>query len=457
MELHILIDNLPAENTASDTPKEYYRDGKGICNAEAPYLHHEHGLCILFSLNGKHWMIDTGASGKAIENMQKMYSFGMPVCTIGEIEAVFVSHGHNDHTGGLRHFIESNPDAPIYLHKEIRGNLFFSCRPRPAKTDAAKTNTAQTDAACGSSFAAATACDSSSATANNPSADTPCGSSFATATACDSSFAAAGTSSADTAGISCAIATSTTSADTPSDLSSAAANAAATACASSATAGTSSAANGDTKDTLIKEFRSIGMEQALFAEYGDRFREIESPTRITDKITLIPITGGKLHPTPMGNEFLYKNDFPDNFSHETAILIEHTEGKFAVISPCTHNGILNVLECCRNHITHGNSNFSCTCSTNGKPNNGTTGAESTERGEITHFIGGLHYVDYLSMGEGEKELRAISGVAQTLKAEYPNLKIYSGHCTCAGAGAILKEILGENYSTFRTGTRISIK
>lgn len=195
------------------------------------------------------------------------------------------------------------------------------------------------------------------------------------------------------------------------------------------------------------------MEQALFAEYGDRFREIESPTTITQKITLIPVTVGKLHPTPMGNEFLYKNDFPDNFSHETAILIEYTEGKFAVISPCTHNGILNVLECCRNCITSGNS----TCSTKENPNKGTTGAESSERGEITHFIGGLHYVDYLSMGEGEKELRAISGVAQTLKAEYPNLKIYSGHCTCAGAGAILKGILGENYSTFRTGTRITIK
>lgn len=402
MELHILIDNLPADNTASDTPKEYYMGGKDICNAEGPYLHHEHGLCILFSLDGKHWMIDTGASGKALENMQKMYSFGMSVCTIGEIEAVFVSHGHNDHTGGLRHFIENNPDAPIYLHKEIRGNLFFSCRPRPAKT-----NVAQTDASTNKA----------------------------------------------------------TSADT--------------ACASSVTAAsTSSAATGDTKDTLIKEFRSIGMEQALFAEYGDRFREIESPTTITPKITLIPITVGKLHPTPMGNGFLYKNDFPDNFSHETAILIEYTEGKFAVISPCTHNGILNVLECCRNCITSGDCNFPCTSSSNVNDKKGTTeddcitnsnytinvthnkgtiGAESSERGEITHFIGGLHYVDYLSMGEGEKELRAISGVAQTLKVEYPNLKIYSGHCTCAGAGAILKGILGENYSTFRTGTRITIK
>lgn len=316
MELHILIDNLPAEN--------------------CPELHNEHGLSVYFTLDGKHWLADTGASGKFMHNMEQLRICTPQMCPVEEIDGVFISHGHNDHTGGLRTFIESNCRAPIWLHNSIRGNLFFSCRPRPAKPSAA------TDSAEGGLQA------------------------------------------------------------------------------------------------TINEYRSIGMEQALFAEYGDRFREIDSPTKITEKITLIPITGERPYPTPMGNEFLYKNDLPDNFTHETVILIEHSEGKYAIISPCTHNGILNVLECCSRYMEENSSR------------------KLSGKGEITHFIGGLHYVDYLATGEGEKETASIKETATRLKKLYPALKLYSGHCTCSTAGEILKNILGENYSTFRTGTSLQI-
>lgn len=316
MELHILIDNLPAE--------------------DCPELHNEHGLSVYFTLDGKNWLVDTGASGKAFGNMEQLRICNPQICSVEEIEGVFISHGHNDHTGGLRTFIESNCRAPIWLHSSIRGNLFFSCRPHPAKPSAA------TDSA-----------------------------------------------------------------------------------------------EGGLKAT-IREYRSIGMEQALFAEYGDRFHEIDCLTKISEKITLIPITGEKTHPTPMGNEFLYKNDLPDSFTHETAILIEHSEGKYAIISPCTHNGILNVLECCSRYMEK-------------KDNDKLSG-----RGEISHFIGGLHYVDYLASGEGEKETASIKETATRLKELYPELKLCSGHCTCSAAGEILKNILGENYSTFRTGTSLQI-
>ena len=173
------------------------------------------------------------------------------------------------------------------------------------------------------------------------------------------------------------------------------------------------------------------MEQALFAEYEERFREIEGATRITEKIALIPITGSKGFATPMGNEFLFKNDLPDNFSHEVAILVEHTPGEYTIISPCTHNGILNVLECCREH------------------------PDLSGRGKIKYFVGGLHYVDYLQGCGENKEAAQIIGTAHKLKELYPALKVFSGHCTCSAAGELMQSVLGENYSTFCTGTTIS--
>ena len=293
MKLHILIDNLP--------------------NPANPALQHEHGLCLLLQTpEGKNYLIDTGASGAFVGNMEHM-----GLCGMEEVDAVFISHGHNDHTGGLRSFLELNTSAPVYLHNTIRGNFFYSCRPK----------------------------------------------------------------------------------------------------------------NG------VRESRNIGMEQALFAEYGSRFQEIGTPTRICEKITLIPVSSSAGYPTPMGNGFLYCNDFPDKFTHEVAILVEHTPGKFAVISPCSHNGILNILECCMQFLSI---------------------MTTSKMPIITHFIGGLHYVDYLLMGEGKKETASIIETANLVKEMYPCMNIFSGHCTCSKAGDILKSVLEDRYATFCSGYSIQL-
>lgn len=294
MKLHVLIDNLP--------------------NPANPALQHEHGLCLLLQTpEGKNYLIDTGASGAFVGNMEHM-----GLCGMEEVDAVFISHGHNDHTGGLRSFLELNTSAPVYLHNTIRGNYFYSCRPK----------------------------------------------------------------------------------------------------------------NG------VREARNIGMEQALFAEYGSRLQEIDTPTHICEKITLIPVSAAAGYPTPMGNGFLYCNDFPDKFTHEVAILVEHTPGKFAVISPCSHNGILNILECCMQFLSI---------------------MTTSKMPIITHFIGGLHYVDYLLMGEGKKETASIIETARIIKEKYPALKIFSGHCTCPAASEVLASELGTNYNTFHTSSIIHLK
>lgn len=287
-----------------------------IDNTPGDDLLHEHGLAVYFELDGKHYLADTGASGKFIRNL--------PV-DVAEIEAVFISHGHNDHTGGLRSFIEANSTAPVFLSEGIRGNLFFSCRPKEG----------------------------------------------------------------------------------------------------------------------VREFRSIGAEQALFAEYPHRFLEVTGTTGITDKITLVAVERESGNSVPMGNEFLYKNDFPDNFSHEFALLIEYAPQEFAIISPCTHNGILNTL-------------WSCTEAVGKKyPCNGTDDSLAAQhRNMLKCFIGGLHYVDYLKLEQGNKEAASIIETANTLKRDYPQLAIHSGHCTCAAASLLLEQELGDSYRCFRTGSII---
>ena len=295
MKLHVLIDNLP--------------------NPENPMLQHEHGLSLLLQTpQGKNYLIDTGASGKFLQNLELLRENDPSLPTAAEIDAVIISHGHNDHTGGLRTFLEHNTTAPVYLHNSIQGNLFYSCRPK----------------------------------------------------------------------------------------------------------------NG------IREARNIGMEQALFAEYGHRFIEIGSPTGITGQITLIPVSSSAGHPTPMGNSFLYCNDLPDNFTHEVAILAEYTPGEFAIISPCSHNGILNIL-----NVT------SSLCTTASK--------------SVGFFIGGLHYVDYLNPCDAKKEAAQIVQAAEYIKEQYPNLKVFSGHCTGNDARQVLQNSLKGKYTHFSTGTVIGLK
>ena len=301
MKLHVLIDNLP--------------------HLANPALQHEHGLCILLSLKGRNFLIDTGASGKFLENLQLLKATDSSLPLAEELDTVIISHGHNDHTGGLRKFFETNETAPVYLHSGIQGNWFFSCRPK-----------------------------------NN-----------------------------------------------------------------------------------VREARSIGMEQALFAEYPQRFRATDKPVSITEEITLLPASARKEHATPMGNEFLFKNDFPDDFSHELITLIEYSPACYAVVSPCTHNGILNVLDVCVEHIRKLSGRKREECSS-----------------MIKYFVGGLHYVDYLKMEQGEKETASIIETANLVKDMYPCMKIFSGHCTCSQAGNLLEDILEERYNTFCCGYSIQL-
>lgn len=78
----------------------------------------EHGLSIYVETGDKKLLIDTGASGLFLKNAKKL---GID---LSRAEAVFISHGHYDHTGGILEFAQVNSKADIFLQEKALGNYW---------------------------------------------------------------------------------------------------------------------------------------------------------------------------------------------------------------------------------------------------------------------------------------------------------------------------------------------
>jgi 7,8-dihydropterin-6-yl-methyl-4-(beta-D-ribofuranosyl)aminobenzene 5'-phosphate synthase len=71
----------------------------------------EHGLSILIEYGDNKILFDTGKSPEVLEkNMKLLNGFN-------DLNYVILSHGHNDHTGGLSH-VYSNCSADIFMHEK---------------------------------------------------------------------------------------------------------------------------------------------------------------------------------------------------------------------------------------------------------------------------------------------------------------------------------------------------
>ena len=87
----------------------------------------EHGISLFVEKNGYKILFDTGGPQEsAIKNASKL---GID---LSKIDAVVISHGHDDHTGGLLKFFQINDKAQIYLKKEALG-FYYSRRPEGEK------------------------------------------------------------------------------------------------------------------------------------------------------------------------------------------------------------------------------------------------------------------------------------------------------------------------------------
>lgn len=71
-----------------------------------------HGLSLYIEWNGKKILFDTGPDLSFARNAVLM---GID---LEQVDLVIISHGHNDHSGGLEEFFQLNSSASVYMHKE---------------------------------------------------------------------------------------------------------------------------------------------------------------------------------------------------------------------------------------------------------------------------------------------------------------------------------------------------
>ena len=90
-------------------------------NEFCPDFTTEHGYSLYIEFDGKKILIDTGASDNFLKNAEKI---GID---ISKNDMAILSHGHRDHTGGLKHLL-SQTHCPIYISENVRDKKFHSCR-----------------------------------------------------------------------------------------------------------------------------------------------------------------------------------------------------------------------------------------------------------------------------------------------------------------------------------------
>lgn len=86
----------------------------------------EHGLSLYIETKHHKLLFDTGASTLFAENARKMQ------IDLSKVDLLVISHGHYDHGGGLKAFLDLNSHAKIYLNKNAFGD-YYSRRPNGEK------------------------------------------------------------------------------------------------------------------------------------------------------------------------------------------------------------------------------------------------------------------------------------------------------------------------------------
>lgn len=81
-------------------------------------LFYEDGMSIFVEYGGRNYLIDTGLTGKAVDNAKRMR---LP---IDQIDAVVLTHNHHAHIGGIEAVMRLNPNAKIYLRAGAQNEVF---------------------------------------------------------------------------------------------------------------------------------------------------------------------------------------------------------------------------------------------------------------------------------------------------------------------------------------------
>ena len=144
--------------------------------------------------------------------------------------------------------------------------------------------------------------------------------------------------------------------------------------------------------------RDISPERSVFEIHQDRLVLLKDSCWITPEIAAV-YTDVHEHSQPFGNAFLSKKvhgeESLDDFGHELSLAVLTKKG-LIIVSSCSHGGAVNIIKsCCR----------------------------FTGMSYVYAIVGGLHLVD------GEHTVSEVESFVKEMKTEYPDINIYTGHCT----------------------------
>lgn len=91
-------------------------------HSSRPFLG-EHGLSMLLDIGDKRLLVDTGQTAAVVHNLALL---GV---ALRSVDAIVLSHGHYDHTGGLPHVLErAGKRLPVYVHANAFGEKYSDSR-----------------------------------------------------------------------------------------------------------------------------------------------------------------------------------------------------------------------------------------------------------------------------------------------------------------------------------------
>lgn len=141
----------------------------------------------------------------------------------------------------------------------------------------------------------------------------------------------------------------------------------------------------------------------------ERLLKIEQTCEIAEGIHVIAHIPQN-HPMPKGNQNLFVQDangkyVHDDFRHEIALYVE-----VLLFTGCAHSGLENILAACP--------------------------------WPVNTVVGGFQLLD------GQETDEEIKALAKRLKANYPDTRFYTSHCTGDNVYDVMKDMMGEQLQSF---------